>query len=188
MEHHGKAHRHHAKVASSTHGRMRIKVHREDRSPELFEHVKRHLEAQPGVGTVDVNAATGSVTIPYDHALQHREGIFGCLKDIDVVITETLHPPEAGEAFGEAGGKSGGLNAAVTDINRYIQRTIGVSVDMRLILPLGLAGAGLWSISRRGFMFESVPGWVFLWLAFDAFVRLHPEPVLPHGAVSSDSQ
>jgi hypothetical protein len=188
MEHPGKAHRHHAKLASSTRGRMRIKIHRQDRSPALLQHVKRHLEAQTGVGTVTVNEATGSVTIPYDHTQQDREDIFRVLKDLDVVIEETFHPPKVDDAIAETSGTGAGLPVAVEDLNRYIRRTIGVPVDLKVLLPLGLVGAGLWSIARRGLLIDTVPGWVYLWLAFDAFVKLHPSTVSPQDAARGEAQ
>jgi hypothetical protein len=42
-----------------------------------------------------------------------------------------------------------------------------------MVLPLAFVGARLWSIGRKGLMIESVSGWLFLWLAFDMFVKLH---------------
>jgi hypothetical protein len=63
---------------------------------------------------------------------------------------------------------------ALNDLNRRICGATGVPVNLKILLPLVFAGAGLWSISRRGLMIEAVPGWLFLWFAFDMFVKLHP--------------
>jgi hypothetical protein len=32
----------------------------------------------------------------------------------------------------------------------------------------------LWSIGKQGLRITMAPGWVFLWMGFDMFVRLHP--------------
>jgi len=63
---------------------------------------------------------------------------------------------------------------AIEDLNRRIQSATGLPIDLKLALPLTFVGAGAWSIARRGLMIEAVPGWLFLWFAFDMFVKLHP--------------
>ena len=164
-----------AKVASQVRGRLRVKFDRHSRDQAQLEHIGRYLEAQSGIGHVVVNAATGSMTIRYDHAKRHGDDIFGLLKDLDVMVESTLHPP----SFEEPGqGRKHGypsLPEAIDDLNAYVQRTIGVPLNLRLALPLGFVAAGVWSIARRGLMIETVPGWAFLWLALDTFVKLHPE-------------
>lgn len=175
MEHRGMGRRHHARTASSTKGRLRIRLDRGSRSAPLLGQVKQHLEAQPGVCDVDTNARTGSVTIRFDHTKQNKGELFRLLSDLDVVMDEALNASDAGEAAVGRSASGKGLATAVDDLSAWIRQTAGVRVDLRKWVPLGLAGAGVWSIARQGPMIESVPGWVFLWLALDVFVKLHPE-------------
>lgn len=175
MEHHGTGQRHHGRTASSTRGRLRIRLDRASRSAHLLDQVKQHLEAQPGVDNVDTNARTGSVTIRFDHTKQNKGELFRLLGDLDVVMDEALSATDAGEAEvgGSASGK--GLATAIDDFGAWVRQTTGMRVDLRKWVPLALVGAGVWSIARQGPMIESVPGWVFLWLALDVSVKLHPQ-------------
>ncbi len=163
-----------ATVASQARGRLRVKFDRQSRSKAQLERIEQYLESQHGIGDVIVNPATGSMTIPYDHAALDGKGVFQFLQDLDVVVESTLHPP-AIEEVGPESGRHPSFTEAIDDLDAYVRRAIGISVDLRLFLPLTLVAAGAWSIARRGLMIESVPGWVFLWLAFDTFVKLHPE-------------
>src|SRR5215469_90797 len=64
----GGARRAHARVEHHTPGRVRVRVAREERSPEHMERVRRQLEAHPDVAGVDVNPQTGSVLVRGEHA------------------------------------------------------------------------------------------------------------------------
>ena len=55
-----------------------------------------------------------------------------------------------------------------------IRRTTGADINLKLALPLVFASMGVWAIGKQGLRITMVPGWVFLWMAFDMFVRLHP--------------
>ncbi|PPK46831.1 hypothetical protein B0G57_102426 [Trinickia symbiotica] len=164
----------HARVASQVRGRLRVKFDHRSRSKAQLERIEQYLESKHGIGDVVVNAATGSMTIPYDHAKVDGKGIFQFLEDLDVVVESTLHPPAVDEA-GLESGRHPGFTEAIDDLDAYVRRAIGMPMNLRLVLPLALVAAGAWSIARRGLMIETVPGWVFLWLAFDTFVKLHPE-------------
>ncbi len=169
-----------ARVASQVRGRLRVKFDHGSRDTDHLKRIEQYLESQPGIGDVVVNAATGSMTIPYDHAKRDGKGIFELLQDLDVVVESALHPPSVDEAVAEPG-RHPSFTQAVDDLDGYVRRTLGVPVNLRLLLPLALVAAGAWSIARRGLMIENVPGWVFLWLAFDTFVKLHPEHAqVPH--------
>jgi hypothetical protein len=173
------------KVASQVRGRLRVKFGRHWRHKAKLEEIARNLEEQPGIGDVIVNPTTGSMTIRYDHAKQDGDGVFRLLKDLDVVMESTLHPPSLDEAAVQNGPWS--LADAIDDLNAYVRKSIGIPVDFRLMLPIGLVAAGIWQIARRGLMIENVPGLMFLWLAFDTFVKLHPERApATHGTAGRD--
>jgi len=170
--------RHHARIASAIPGRLRLKLHPSHRDQEIMNGIKRGLEPADGVHDVKINRSTGSITVRYDHARQTRDGVLGLLQDLDVVVQSMGHVPsvEASEGGTRKYAGSEGFLAAVNDLNRRIYGETGVTVDLKLLLPAAFAGAGIWSIARKGLMVESVPGWLFLWFAFDMFVKLHPAP------------
>ncbi|MEM5435973.1 HMA2 domain-containing protein [Paraburkholderia diazotrophica] len=175
-------------MASSIRGRVRIKVDRPFRNTTLLDKVKQRLEEHEGVGAVNVNPATGSVTIPYDHAQLNREKILGLLSDLDVIVSETVHPTSSATAEPGQPGGTRSLVSAVDDLNGRVRSAIGVPIDFKALLPLGLAGAGVWSISRHGLMIESVPGWFLLWLGLDTYVKLHPEHLATSSTVGADAR
>lgn len=167
--------RHHAYVASHTPGRLRIKMHPGSRTPDVLQGIQRGLQAKHGVRDVRVNAANGSVTVIYDHLIHNSASMLGLLDDLDVVI-DSIGKASAFEDSPGAAAASPSFLDAVEDINARIRSGLSIPFDLKLILPLTFAGAGAWSIAKEGLMIESVPGWLFLWLAFDMFVKLHPHP------------
>jgi hypothetical protein len=102
-------------------------------------------------------------------------GIRKVLEDVDVIVSDYtgISMPE-GETI--AGGEKNSITfvGAVDDLNGWLSTVTGVPINLKLILPLSFLGAGLWSILRNGLMTARIPGLVFLWLAFDTFVKLHP--------------
>ena len=163
-----------AVVASHVPGRIRFKLNPKSRDKETMEGIKRNLEAREGIHNVRLNPACGSVTVHYDHTRHSMSGMLGFLEDLDVIVDSIGHVSDIGET-GEtvSGGEAPEFIAAVNDLNRRIHRSTGLPFDLKLILPLAFVGAGVWSIGKKGLMIESVPGLLFLWLAFDMFVKLH---------------
>lgn len=163
-----------AVVASHVPGRIRFKLHRQNRDKETMENIKRNLAAREGILDVRTNPDCGSVTVHYDHGRHSMSGILGFLEDMDVVIDSIAHLPSIGEnRETDHDGEAPEFIAAVNDLNRLIRGTTGLPIDLKLALPLAFVGAGIWSISKKGLMVESVPGPLFLWLAFDMFIKLH---------------
>jgi len=99
----------------------------------------------------------------------------GFLEDLDVVAQETspVFEGDLPEAAGEGGAQLSFLQA-IEDLDFRVWRSTVARINLKIALPLVFALAGLWSISKKGLMVAQVPGWLFLWMAFDMFVKLHP--------------
>jgi len=164
--------RHRAHVASLTPGRLRIKLHPQNRDALTLQGIQLDLQSHKGVSDVRVNPANGSLTMNFDKSHFSAKGIMGLLEDVDVLVESVGHLPTMEGADSSA--SPTGFLAAVEDLNRLIKSATCLPIDLKLVLPLSFVGAGLWSIARRGLMIETVPGWLFLWFAFDMFVKLHP--------------
>lgn len=162
---------HAARIASLVPGRLRIKLRRGDESAGLLQRLKSRLEASEGVHQVRVNPTSGSLTVHYDHRRHGTAGVLGLLEDVDVMVESIGHLPSID---GGAADSTTSFIGAADDLNRRLRRWTGVPVDVKLLLPLLFLAAGLWSTARKGLMVEAVPGWLFLWFAFDMFVKLHP--------------
>jgi hypothetical protein len=163
-----------AVMASHIPGRIRFKLHSQNRDRETMEGIKRNLEAREGIHDVRLNPACGSVTVHYDHDRHSMLSILGFLEDLDVIIESIGHLPSIGEnEHADHNREAPEFIAAVNDLNGRLRKATGLSIDLKLVFPLAFVGAGIWSIGRKGLMVESVPGLLFLWLAFDMFVKLH---------------
>lgn len=163
-----------AQVKSHVPGRLRFKLHHKSRDPDTLEGIQRQLKTMQGIDEVRVNSANGSVTVNYDHAHHSMSGILGVLEDLDVLVESIGHLPGVGDTNHANGVERPEFLVAIDDLNQYIRQKTALPINLKLVLPLAFLGAGLWSIGRRGLMIESVPGWLFLWFAFDMFVKLHP--------------
>jgi len=163
-----------AHVKSHVPGRLRFKLHHNSRDPETLEGIQRQLKAMRGIDEVRVNSANGSVTVNYDHGHHSMSGILGVLEDLDVLVESIGHLPSVGDSNHANGAERPEFLVAIDELNQIIRQKTSLPINLKLVLPLTFLGAGLWSIGRRGLMIESVPGWLFLWFAFDMFVKLHP--------------
>ena len=163
--------RHPARIASLVPGRLRLKLHRTSRDTQVMHRIKSGLESHEGIHDVRVNPLSGSVTVRYDRKCHGTAGILGWLEDLDVMVDSIGHLPSVDDGERLAGP---GFLAAMEDVNRRLYGLTGLPIDVKLLLPLALVGAGIWSTARKGLMIETVPGWLFLWFAFDMFVKLHP--------------
>lgn len=163
----------HAKIASHVPGRIRLKMQAQHRNEASLACIGKHLSAREGIHEVRTNPVTGSLTLHYDHARHSMAGILGFLEDLDVMVESIGHLPSVGESGASANGESPEFIAAVNDLNARLSKLAGFPVNLKALLPLLFVGAGVWSIGRRGLMIEAVPGWLFLWFAFDMFVKLH---------------
>ena len=164
--------RHRAHIASLTPGRLRIRMKPQHRDSSTLQGIQAGLQSREGVHAVKVNPANGSLTMHFDQDRYNPIKIMGLLEDVDVLVESVGHLP--GVEGGEAATSSTGFLVAVEDLNRHIKSVTGLPIDLKLVLPLSFVAAGLWSVTRRGLMIETVPGWLFLWFAFDMFVKLHP--------------
>jgi hypothetical protein len=163
-------------IVSFVPGRMRIKLHSGSRQPAFMDRLKEHMETQEGMHHIKLNHTAGSVTLHYDRDRLTKESVLGLLEDLDVVAKE-ISPAFAGDTpdgVDETGTQMSFLQA-IEDLNVCIWRTTGVRLNLKIALPLVFALAGLWSIRKQGLMMTQVPGWILLWLAFDMFVKLHPD-------------
>jgi hypothetical protein len=160
-----------ARVASLTDGRLRLKLKPKTSHTDAVRELKDRLGRKSGIDDVRLNHATGSMTVHYDSRQHSRHGMLSLLRDLDVIVEDVAHPPEP-PGTGQAGPHD--FVAAVKDINMRLSRATGLPIDLRLALPLSFAAAGLWSVARQGFRISQVPGWLYLWMAVDLFVKLHP--------------
>src|SRR5215470_6323741 len=166
---------HRAEVASHIPGRLRVRLHHRSRQQHTMARLKDAIEGHKGIHGVEVNHAAGSLTVKYDPQAYQETAIWSVLQDLDVILGTVVDAPQI-EAPAEESGHSTAattLTGALDDLDKRTAALTGHTFNLRTLLPLSLAGIGAWRIWEQGFMLEMVPGWLMLWLAFDAFVKLN---------------
>jgi hypothetical protein len=164
-----------SRIVSEVPGRMRIKLHPESRRPVFMDKLNEKMKTQEGIHRIRLNDTNGSLTLYYDRERLTKDRVLGLLGDLDVVAKE-ISPAFEGDLPEEAyqTGTQMSFLEAIDDLNLRFWRTTGVKLNLKIALPLVFACAGFWSIRKQGLMIAQVPGWIFLYLAFDMFVKLHP--------------
>ncbi len=161
----------HTHVVSSTPSRTRLRVSEKRRNSEKMAQIVNALKAHPEVHDIRTNVQTGSIVIYHAHQDNSLEEISAILQDLGIILSSTT-----GTELPFSQGKSevaADLTSAVSDLNERVgQATDGV-VDLRLLVPVGLAALALRELSRTGWEFETAPWYVLAWYAFDSFIKLH---------------
>ena len=90
----------HGRIVSHAPGRMRIRLQREHRDPDLLADIEERLGARGGVSSVSADARTGSVLVHYDRQALTKENLVEMLFDVGVVARELLGAEEVPDDFG----------------------------------------------------------------------------------------
>jgi len=177
---------HKAHVSHHIPGRMRVKVPSAKDQPRVLRQIQQSLAPMPGVQHVEINPATGSVLILYD--LERHDAFHTQLAEHSThADLFALDPPKVTEvdelaekieteatflaAHSEVARR---MIEAVQQINAGLKQATNNTVDLKVLLPLGLA---LYAFLEAGT--EAVtPLWVTLGIfSFNSFVALHsPHP------------
>jgi len=138
-----------------------------------MQYIANNLSSREGINDVKMNESTGSIRVNYDSSIHDAAGILGVLEDLDVIISEYQGGIGiGGETLTWDNGTLTFTNA-IRDLSERLSSLTGMKIDLKDILPLSFLGLGAWSIARNGLRLAQVPGWVFVWLAFDAYMKLH---------------
>ncbi len=163
-------------VISSTPGRLRVRLPRaHPQHAQVLHDVHTRLQQQPGVDRVSTIRTTRSVTVKYNPRQVSHLDVVALLRDCGVIAEETLTAlgEEVPELPGDKSATAVSLGSALDDLNRQVLAATGRKVDLKLLFPLGLGALGLRQVLVEGFGFSQVPGYLLLWLAFDAFWKFH---------------
>jgi len=172
---------HGATVVHHLPGRLRVRLPRSRRDPRLLEQVRDFVQGLGGVCHVEINPVTGSILVHYRP--ESEEEIHRLLSQASTVDAFEEAPPaltEADEMAVKIEKEAEFLAAhsevalqmvtAVKALNREIREATGNMVDMKVLLPAGLA---VWAFLKAG-ADVATPLWVTLAIfSFHSFVALH---------------
>lgn len=175
--------RHQASVAHHVRGRMRIKVRGGRQNPSIVRDIAASLASVRGVTRVESNVASGSVIVYYDHTAHddfHQDltasgiasGLFAlappAFSEVDALAEKIEQEAEFLAAHSETARSI--VNAAKA-VNYGLRRLTNNNVDLKVLLPLGVAVYALAEHDPE----LSTPLWVTMAIfSFNSFVALHP--------------
>jgi len=172
---------HGATVVHHIPGRLRVRLPRSQRDPRVLKELRDFVCGLGGVRSVQINPATGSILVHYHP--ESQADIQSLLAHSHEAALAVGTPPELTEAdelaekiereaeFLAAHSELAfHLVRAVKTLNREIREASGNTVDLKVLLPAGLA---LWAFFKAGSE-VATPLWVTLAIfSFNSFVALH---------------
>jgi heavy-metal-associated domain-containing protein len=183
-----------AHVSHHIPGRMRVKLPRAKGQHRVLQDIRQLIAPMPGVQRVEINPATGSVLVYYEperheefhtqlteHAMQ--ADLFALkppeLSEVDEVAEKIEAEAEFLAAHSDIAQR---MIDVVKQIDTGIKRATNNNVDLKVLLPLGLA---IYALVEAGT--EAVtPLWVTLGIfSFNSFVALHRAHPAAQGETAS---
>lgn len=161
----------HTHVISSTPSRTRLRVSPKRRNPQELARIANALNAHPDVHEVRTNVQTGSIIIHHAHKESSLDEISAVLQDLGIIlgsVTDAEMPFSRGKSEVAAD-----LTSAVADLNERVGLATNGVVDLRMLLPAGLAALAVRELIRSEWEFQAAPWYVLAWYAFDSFIKLH---------------
>jgi hypothetical protein len=179
---------HTAHVVHHVRGRIRLKMPNAKGDLRALQEIKELIAPMHGVRTVEIKPATGSIVVHYDskvhddfegHLAGHGEssGVYSVAASEPPELTEVDEIARKIEAEAQFLSEHSDTAKSVVNffslMNREIKRATNNSVDLKVLLPLGLA---VYSMVEVG-IDTSTPMWVTLGIfSFNSFVSLHSNP------------
>lgn len=186
-----------AEVAHATRGRVRLKIPAAKRNPNLLNQIKTAFEVIPGIDAIEVRQNSGSLVIFYDpgHHPDIASLFVSLSKAEQTPVDMTPHAAAAEEAKDKARRPpkteydeiAGAIEAEaeylaehshaartvvemVKELDRQVKRATGNNVDLKILVPIVLAGFTFLEIGAAA----ATPMWVTLAIfSMNHFVELH---------------
>lgn len=173
---------HKGHVIHHVRGRIRVKVPAARGDAVLLQQIKETISPLPGVQRVEVNAATGSIVVSYD-ASMHKEFQDQLAFHSSESGLFALNPPELSEVdqlasrieeeaafLSEQSETARQMVEFVKGINLAVRKATNNAVDLKVLLPLGLAAYSIFELESD----MATPLWVTLGMfSFNSFLTLH---------------
>jgi hypothetical protein len=176
---------HGARVVHHIPGRLRVRLPRASRRPDILRDLHGFISGLGGVREVEINSITGSILVHYEpesaeevERLLARGASTGWkappeLTDVDELADRIEREAEFLAAHSEVALH---IIKGVKALNAAVREASGNTVDLKVLLPAGLA---VWAFFKHG-VEASTPMWVTLAIfAINSFLSLH-QPTSVH--------
>lgn len=171
-----------ARVVHHVKGRIRVKLHDAKGNHRFLESVQQSLSPVAGVRNVDVNSATGSIVVHYDETMLpdfaqtlanhgESEDLFSLepaeLSEVDAIANKLQREAQFLAQHSEVARSAVDF---VSQIDQALKQATGNTVDLKVLLPLGLAIFAFLELESD----ITTPLWLTLGIfSFHSFVSLH---------------
>lgn len=156
--------------------RTRLRVPKVDRTPKKMTRLSESLASVPGVRSVEVNHATGSVVVKHEDHPGIMDGFATALAEtgsellLGLVGGEELGLAEVGLSF-----VGNFIKDTVSSVDKGLSSATSGTLDLRALVPLLFFGAGAFSLTRSRGDWAAVPPLVLFYYAFDTYWKFHTE-------------
>jgi hypothetical protein len=161
----------HIYVVSHTPGRLRFRLAREHRRPQVMDNIANLLKSfAQEVQQVRTSPATGSITVFYDKASTGFDDAMATLQQMGMVVVDV--PAGLSSASNQ-------VSTALHQANRWLELKTEGAVDLRFLFPLMLGVLALRQAFAKSPGLNTAPWYVLAWYAFDGFYKLNVERTKP---------
>jgi hypothetical protein len=143
---------------------------------EVLRAVRDSVSGQPGIRSVTTEPRTGSALVVFDPRELDLQGAVALVQKAHEALAEVLPPSLQTATEREASVVAETLTAALGRADRTVLRATHGVVDLRMTVPIGLAGLSARQLLRYGLRFRAIPWYTLAYYAFDTFIKLHSTP------------
>jgi hypothetical protein len=176
------------KIEHQVPGRVRMKIPAGKDNPELLKQISDAFGVIPGIEEVTINPTTGSVVLYYD--TEHHDEVHGSLARHHGVASARPPVTQLDELASRIENEAAFLAShshtarAVVDFVKKIDREIKLAtsntVDLKIVLALGLIGLTVMEVGATA----ATPVWVTLAIfTVNHFIEMHPQ----HNVATADA-
>jgi hypothetical protein len=152
--------------------RTRYKLASHHRNDETINHLHASLKQVPGVTKVEFNDRTGSVLVHHDEIPEIVNTLDSVFQGIAVDLFEELVSEEL-LLYPEASMLAQFIGKRCSRLNQYLANRTKHYIDLKMLMPLLLALAGFYQISKEHGKLSQIPGWVLFYYAYDTYLKFH---------------
>jgi hypothetical protein len=161
----------HIHVVSHTPGRLRFRLAREHRRPEVMVNIANLLKSfSQEIQRVRISPATGSITVFYEKASTGFDDAMTTLQQMGMVVVDV--PAGLSSASNQ-------VSTAMNKANQWLEFKTEGAVDLRFLFPLVLGVLALRQAFAQSPGLNTAPWYVLAWYAFDGFYKLNYERTKP---------
>lgn len=151
-------------------GRLRLHVPSGKGDPARLETIRKSLAGLTGVTSVNTNPLLGTIVVQYDPNLfAEFQGALSKFAEDQGLFTFSCRETESGPCVSKT---ERSITDTLTRLNRSVQQATGNIINLKELLPIGLAVYGLLFVNKAA----AAAQWLnWLQFAFDSYIDLHED-------------